>query len=119
MYNGAIVNLPERSAEFVAKQAQSLNRALELAPESAPVKVTLAGREAAKGNLAKAEQLLASIKDLPPGLAANGYASYAVFAMSVGRPREAMEVLERARQAESRRVRCRGGGIPTFSGYWR
>jgi TolB-like protein len=99
-YNGAILNLPERSAEFVAKQEQSLNHALALAPESAPVKVALAAREAAKGNLAKAEQLLVSIKDLPPGLTANGYVSYALFAMSVGRPREAMEVLERARQAD-------------------
>ena len=99
-YNGAIIALPERTSEFVTKQNRSLNRALQLAPESAPVKVALAGREAAKGNLARAEQLLAAIKDLPPGLTQDGYLSYATFALAVGRPRDAIEVLERLRQSE-------------------
>lgn len=99
-YNGAIISLPDRTSELAAKQDRSLNRALALAPESAPVKVALAGREAAKGNLAQAEKLLASVKDLPPGLSADGYTLYAVFAMGVGRPKEAIEVLERVRQVE-------------------
>jgi TolB-like protein len=99
-YNGAIIALPERSPEFVAKQDRSLNRALQLAPESASVKVALAGRESAKGNLARAEQLLAAVKDLPPGLTQDGYVSYATFTLSVGRPKDAIEVLERLRQSE-------------------
>jgi TolB-like protein len=99
-YSGALVNLPDRSSEWVAKQNGALNHALALAPQSAPVKVALADREMAKGNLVMAEQLLSAVKDLPPGLSLDGYISYALFAMGVGRPREAVEVLNRLRQAE-------------------
>jgi tetratricopeptide (TPR) repeat protein len=50
--------------------------------------------------LVKAEGLLASVKDLPPSLSMDGYLSYALFLMGVGRPGEAIEVLTRLRQAE-------------------
>jgi hypothetical protein len=62
----------------------------ELAPESAPVKVALAGRELAQGRLVEAEHLLASVKDLPPGLSMQGYVQYSLFLMGVGRPAEAV-----------------------------
>ena len=99
-YNGALVNLPERSSEWVAKQNGALNHAVALAPQSAPVKVALANRELAKGTLVTAEQLLVAVKDLPPGLALDGYTSHAMFAMGVGRPREAIEILDRLRQVD-------------------
>lgn len=99
-YSGALINLPERTSEWLAKQEIALNHAVALAPESAAVKVALAGRELTKGNLVRAEQLMASVKDLPPGLSMDGYVGYSQFLMGVGRPREAIEVLERLRQAE-------------------
>ena len=99
-YGAAIVNIPARRDEWVEKQQRALNRALELAPESASVKVALAGRELAQGKLVEAERLLASVKDLPPGLSAPGYIQYSLFLMGVGRPTEARGTLEHLRQAE-------------------
>ena len=99
-YNGALVNLPERTAEWVPKQDLALKRAVELAPQSAAVKMTLANREMSAGDLVRVEELLSSIKELPPGLAMDGYIQYAMFLMDVGRPTEAIEILKRVRQSE-------------------
>jgi TolB-like protein len=99
-YNGALVNIPERSAEWLPKQDRALQRALALAPQSPSVKVALAGRELAAGNLVKAEQLMAEVKDMPPGLVTDGHVGYSLFLMGVGRPKEAVDILERLRDAD-------------------
>ena len=99
-YSGAIVNLPDRTAEWLAKQDVALSRAVALAPQSASVKLVLGSRELGEGHLAKAEQLLPRLGELPPGLALDGYLQYALFQMGVGRPRDAIDTLTRARQAE-------------------
>jgi TolB-like protein len=99
-YSGALVNLPQRSAEWLPKQERALSRAVALDPDSPAVKLALAGRESALGHFAKAEALLTSVKDLPPGLEVDGALPYALFTMGVGRPREAIRVLERVRDSD-------------------
>ena len=99
-YGAAIINVPARRTEWVEKQNRALNRALQLAPDSASVNVALASRALTQGKLAEAERLLASVKDLPPGLSMQGYVQYSTFLLGVGRPTEAASTLEHLRQAE-------------------
>src|SRR5262249_34087296 len=75
-YSGALVNVPQRSSEWIPKQQHALDRAVALDPSSPAVKVALGGRESALGHLAKAEELLTSVKDLPPGLEVDGAIPY-------------------------------------------
>jgi tetratricopeptide (TPR) repeat protein len=100
VYGAAQLNLPAQSAEWLQKQGRALNRAQELAPNSASVKLVLAGRELTKANLIEAERLLAAVKDLPPSLSVQGYMTYAVFLMAIGRTRDAEDPLMRVLQTE-------------------
>src|SRR5262249_43092948 len=46
------------------------------------------------------EELLTSVKDLPPGLEVDGAIPYSLFVMGVGRPKDAIRVLEHLRDAD-------------------
>ncbi len=97
-YRQASIDVPEHRPEWLEKALRAENRVRALDANGPAASLMSAQRELADGNLAEAERLLASVKDLPPGDAA--YLPYGVFLLTVGRPKEAIDLLLHARRAE-------------------
>jgi TolB-like protein len=89
----------EGRTELGDKQSKALKRAAELAPNSVQLRLLLADRA---NDLGEIERLSESIRD-SRGLSGVGVqlsVNYAMFLMGVGRPREAIQYLGRARQID-------------------
>jgi TolB-like protein len=89
----------EHRSEFGDKRSKALKKAAELAPNSVQLRLLLADRA---NDLGEIERLSESIRD-SRGLSGIGVqlsVNYAMFLMGVGRPREAIQYLARAKQID-------------------
>ena len=97
---GALLFAPERSAEWLQKGREATNRVLALMPNSAAAISIEANRALNTGHLLEAERLLQSARNASSGSAPGIGLNTGVFLLSVGRPRDSLEVLRAAQQAD-------------------
>lgn len=95
----ASIDVPGRRAEWLEKLAVAEDRIRALAPDS-PSAISLAAqREMANGNLIEAERLFQLHPSRPPRYSTL-YQPYGVFLLNVGRPRDAIALFTRDRDAD-------------------
>jgi TolB-like protein len=89
-----------RDAEWLQKAHSAENRVLALAPQSAAAKTLMANRAIDAGNLLQAEHLIEAVRSLPSGVTAQSSLLYSEFLLSVGRPRNAIDILKAAQRTD-------------------
>ena len=96
IYRGAVVFIPEKGKEFLAKSAAAASRAIKIAPET-DFALRLAAQRS--GDRVEVERLFKQALALSPDDAQTNSA-YGAFLRSVGRPTEAIDYLQRAIRTE-------------------
>jgi TolB-like protein len=113
-YNFARVFEPEGGAEWLQKARSAESRVFALAPQSAAAKSLLASRAIDAGNLLQAERLIEAVRTLPTGVTAESSMLYGEFLLSVGRSRDALDILKVAQQADPVAPGPRGMLVVTY-----